>query len=254
EEKRAGLSVMQTRLASIAAARDNLDWLVRAKPEANERQTASLRADAERKRAEAQLVEARLGVARLTTQRDVALKSVAVLEGGAQELERRLKALSEVERTILQWEEVTAQREKLAAQRSSIELALKTTRQGEIEAAAEIAGLTPRLRASERAVTGLEKARSEHEKLLDSALDHVQGCSCPVCGKEYSTRQELTERIRRLRGTLTPELESARNELAQVRTRIKALGACRRTTAVCNVTVRWSSNGYGHSTFPRLLS
>jgi len=143
------------------------------------------------------------------------------------ELECALKALSEVERTILQWEEATTQREKLAAQRSSIEVTLKTTRQGESEAAAKIAGLTPRLRASERAVSGLEQARSEYEKLLDAALDHVQGCSCPVCGKEYSTRQELTERIRRLRGTLAPELDSARSKLAQVRTRLKALERAR---------------------------
>jgi len=91
QEKQAGLSEMQTRLSSLAAARDSLAWLVRAKPEANERQTASLRADTERRRVEAQLVETRLMLAKLTTERDGALKSEAVLEGGIQELERRLR-------------------------------------------------------------------------------------------------------------------------------------------------------------------
>ncbi|MEI7902422.1 MAG: hypothetical protein WCK89_19405 [bacterium] len=57
-----------------------------------------------------------------------------------------------------------------------------------------------------------------------------------------------------LRHSLEQLLRSLLGNRKRLEDQSKPLGVCRRTPAVRNVTVLWSSNSYGHSTFPRLLS
>ena len=87
---------------------------------------------------------------------------------------------------------------------------------------------------------------------LDQATEHLNAAIDELAARpEPNYRNCIKEAISAVEA-VSSQLAGERK--AALPKALGKLGACRRTSAVRNVMVLWSSNSYGHSTFPRLLS
>ncbi len=223
----------------LTSMRDNLTWLSRNLDEHRKLSSQIKTSEAEIESTQRRLAELSETLALETENSKNVQREVSELESKLSTLNQSLQAMSEFEKQLADWERVDDRlvelRKNLAISEDIIQKAraeIKTRLQ-------ESKRLEESAKDLEKAIQEKRRAQSEFDKLLESVENYVTDKTCPVCGANHNSQDDLLKAIRQRIGIspagLAEILKNAETARATLSSSRKAISELERNAEIAEL-------------------
>ncbi len=127
----------------------------------------------------------------------------------------QIHSLQNLSAVVSAWEVNTERLKAIGESEPTLVSTLETKRVEEREFREQLAAITGEVERTERAIAESERGQSELKNLLSQLQRHVSSSTCPLCGEDHGSTEELVRRIQsHVAGDST---SGARTQLSSIR-------------------------------------
>ena len=145
------------------------------------------------------------------------MNSVSIAERANTHL-AQLHSLQSLSAVVSAWEANTERLNAISESEPTLDSTLETQRREERKFREELATLTGEIDRNERAIAKAESGQSELKNLLSQLQRHVSSSTCPLCGEDHGSTEELVRRIQS--HVADDSMSGARTQLSGLRQRL----------------------------------
>ncbi|MGO8988140.1 MAG: hypothetical protein ACLQHW_04610 [bacterium] len=207
----------------LSLKRENLKWLRKSKAEYEELKERINGENEGYKNVQTQLLELMPKIQRMESENKMVRDALGKIISEVEVLRQGLRSTQEFKQSFNDWLKTVSLQKELGANILNIERQIGNMKSQLLEKRGGLNAATMAQIELKKLIEDLQQSQSELKSLLDKIEMHIIDNVCPVCGTPHKSREELMEKLKRLRGVQPEKIQNALRSFEDSKSKVQAL-------------------------------